>query len=141
MVEIKMRKSEMTAPQIATRNEFIQRLIAAEWSPAGWELLFARDHELTPEALAEYQAAHFDMRLSYYVRPGYILLELVRRHDNFFLGMRLYPKEKLSVILDKILAMKNQLSLENYADFIKSIIPLCDPLLIEIPEGLVQASV
>lgn len=135
-----MRKSEMTSEQIRTRHEFIQRLIAAGFRPEGWEFLFARDHELTPEALAEYQAPHFDMRLSYYVRPGYILLELVNRYEDFFLGIRLYPKEKLSVILDQIIAVKNKLSLDNYADFIKSIIPLCDPLLIEIPEGLVQAS-
>lgn len=135
-----MHKSEMTSQQITTRDEFIQRLIAAGWSPQGWELLFARVRELTPEAQAEYQAAHFDMRLSYYLREGYILLELVSRYDNFFLGIRLYPKEKLSVILDQIIAMKNKLSLDNYADFIKSIIPLCEYRMIETPEGLVQAS-
>jgi hypothetical protein len=72
-----MRKSEMNEWQLASRDAVVSQLVAAGWDPGGWEVLFASDQNLSPEAQAEYGNASFDLRLSYLVGDQYLFFEAV----------------------------------------------------------------
>jgi hypothetical protein len=136
-----MLKTEMTQQQLNNRSLFIGKLREAKWKiNKGWELLFEHGHSLTPEGQAEYQNPRFELRLSYYIDGGYVFLECVGRDNPIVLSLRFYPIQKFNLIVDAVIAVQDNLSPNNYSEFVKKMIQLCDPLLIETAEGLIQAS-
>ena len=130
----------MDNQQLKNRELFIKKLITAGWDPKGWEVLFEGGTCLTPEAQAEHRNSSFDLRLSYYIEQSYVLLECEGRYDTTILSFRFYPKENLDTILERITMVQDTLSPDNYTDFIETIIPLADIVLLETSEGLVQLS-
>jgi len=162
-----MRKSEMTAQQRQERELFKQKLINAKWnSNDGWNLLFEQDNRLSPEGVAEIESASSSLRLSYYIEKGYVLLECMSQagskaisNSHLALNLRFYTQgiandggascppvrqnsvmDNLTAILDKIIAQQDILSPSHVANFIKEVLTLSTPLVVETPQGLFQLS-
>lgn len=136
-----MTSAEMTEGQLSERDLFARRLRAAGWDDGGWDELFSAGVRLTPEAQAEYQNSAFSLRLGYFAGGGYVRFECVRRRDGLVeLCLHCYPRRGLTAVLDALGAAQDSLSPDNYPEFVKTLIPLCDPLLMETPDGLFQLS-
>jgi hypothetical protein len=136
-----MFKTEMTQQQLEARCLFVDKLSVAGWNPGRWDILFEQGHCLTPEAQAEYQNSAFNFRLSYFIKEAYILLNLVERNNGSFRAkLRLYPKRELNEVLDAIIKRQSIISIKSYASFVSSLIPLCEHLLLEMPNGLMKVS-
>ena len=135
-----MFKAEMTEKQLADRDVFVRKLTAVGWDPRGWEQLFDSGANLTPEAQAEYKNATFEMRLGYYIGENYVSLELARIHNRTNIRLRFCLKDNLAVIVDAVAEVQDTVSQDNYVDFIQKMVLLCDPLLLETPQGLVKVS-
>lgn len=133
-----MRKSEMNDWQLEDRDSFVNRLTAAGWEARGWEVLFAAENELTPEAQAEYQNSAFKLRCSYFVAHEYLLLEAVANVGELALALRLYPAGGCKQLLDAIIASQETLSDENYSEFIEKAKPLCSHIVLETADKLVE---
>ncbi len=131
----------MTEQQLANRSTFIRKLIAAGWDPRGWEQLFDGGARLKPEAQAEYNNGILNLRMSYYAGEGYIQLECVQREVITVVAARFYPKEdNLVSIIDIVIAEQDTLSLDNFSDIIKRIIPYCSHIFLESGLGLTKVS-
>ena len=131
----------MSEAQTSERELFALRLSAAGWDDGGWGELFASGVSLTPEAQADYRNADFDMRLGYFADEGYVRFECARREDGLAeLCLRCYPRRGLAELLDALAAAQDSLSRESYPEFVKGLVQLCDPLLMETPDGLFQLS-
>jgi len=142
-----MLKEEMTEQELAGRADFVKQLVAAGWDVGGWERLFNNGFSLTPEAQAEYRNPKLTLRLSYYVKDDYILLEFRKQEattlpaqENLIPSLRFYANGNLEPVLSGVIAEEHTLSQDNYPDFIKKMIPLCKFVLLEIEEGLVKLS-
>ena len=142
-----MLKEEMTEEQLAKREDFITPLVSAGWDVGGWEQLFNSGFSLTPEAQAEYQNPKLTLRLSYYIKDDYILLEFRKQEDstlsaqeNIMPSLRFYTNGNLESVLSGVIAEHDTLSVDNYPNFIKKMIPLCKLILLEIEEALVRVS-
>ncbi|MGB0389542.1 MAG: hypothetical protein ACPGWR_32375 [Ardenticatenaceae bacterium] len=136
-----MRKSEMTLQQRQERKQFRRKLSSAKWGNHDpWNFSFEQDRNLTPEAQAEYESVFLNLRLSYYANKRYLLLDIVSKEEDLALKTRFYLSDNLETILDKVIAQQDTLSRPNYAHFIKDMTTLCNPIVIETPQGLVQVS-
>jgi hypothetical protein len=135
-----MNKSEMADIQLQKRAFFVERLTSHGWSVEGWEYLFENDAELTPEAQAEYENPNMSLRLSYFLKPEYILLECTENSGSLLPPVHYYPKRNIFEILDTIIDTQDTLSTSSYPNLIKRIIPLCRMTVLETPEGLVELS-
>lgn len=136
-----MLKTEMTQQQLKNRSLFLGKLREAGWKVnKGWELLFEQGHSVTPEAQTEYQNPMFELRLSYCVERDYILWECVGRNNPIVLSLRFYLQEKLDIILDTIVEVQDTVSPDNFTDFVKKMVHLCDTVLIETSERLLEVS-
>lgn len=135
-----MRKSEMNDWQLQTRNSVVNQLVAAGWDPRGWEILFAGDHELRPEAQAEYQNASFNLRVSYFVADEYLLLEAASRIGELAFALRLYPAGRIDDVVEAIIAWQDSVTEENYAEFIESLKSSCGLIVLQTGDELVEIS-
>jgi hypothetical protein len=133
-------KDDMSARSLEDRQHFLQRLERAGWSVNGWNELFDTGSDVDPEAEATYAGPVFDLYLASHAHPGYLAFDLEQRDGPDVVRLRLYPRERISQLIDRITAAQDTLDAENYADLIKSLIALSDPLLIETEDGLHQLS-
>jgi hypothetical protein len=133
-----MRKSQLSEWQLESRNLFVSRLGATGWDTRGWEILFAGDNELSPEAQAEYQNLSFNLRCSYFVADEYLLLEAVEKVGELALALRLYHSGDVQGILNAIIEWQDRLSDDNYPKFIDAVKPLCRHILLQTPDKLVE---
>ncbi len=135
-----MLKTDMTPEQLKRRDFFINRLLAAGWDPGGWELLFEHGADLSPEAQAEYENPALSLRLSYFVEQGYVLLESVSKETSEALSVRFYPKDNLTTVVDILVEVQDRLAPDRYTGLIGNMIPVCEAIVLETPDGLVKVS-
>jgi hypothetical protein len=146
-----MMKSEMSEDQLADRATFVERVREAGWDLGGWEELFEGGADLEPEAQAEYRNPRAFLRLSYNARSDYVLLECggVRaKGEEAGNGgasgdaapeaenLRFYPIRDLGAVVGKVVAEKDNLSLDTLPRLVKKIKPLCNYVLTDTPDGL-----
>ena len=130
-----MRKSEMNDWQLASRDAFVSQL--AGWDPGGWEILFASDQNLSPEAQAEYQNESFEMRLSYFVADQYLFFEAV---GELAFTLRLYPAGDVDDVVAEIVKVQETLSGESVGKLVEDLKPLCRAILFDKGDELVEIS-
>lgn len=135
-----MKIAEMTSKAQADRLLFMDRLSAAGWEVESWDAVLEQGDDVEPEAEAEYAGPEFDLRLEFHASGPYLAFELDQREGDLFLNLRLYPAVELGEILARIVDAQDTLNGHNMADVVKTLIPLCDPLLIDTEEGLQQLS-
>jgi len=133
-----MRKSEMSEWQIANRDAFASQLIAAGWDPGGWDILFASDQDLSPEAQAEYRNDSFDLRLSYFVADQYLFLEAVATVGEFAFALRLYPAGGAGEVVAEILKVQDTMSEETFSKLVEDLKPLCRLIVFDKGDELVE---
>lgn len=135
-----MNKNEMPAFRLEERRIFLQRLAFAGWDVEGWDKVFDSGGDVNPEAEARYAGPVFDLRLEYHADRGNLLLEMVERRGDSVLRLHLYPFADVASLLISIIAAQNVLNGENYHELVKSLIAVCDPVLIDTDEGLYRLS-
>jgi hypothetical protein len=126
--------------QLASRAAFVSRLGAAGWDPGGWEILFASDQNLSPEAQAEYRNAVFDMRLSYFVADQYLFFEAVAKIGELAFALRLYPAGEVDNVAAEIVKVQETLSEESVGKLVEDVKPLCRAILFDKGDELVEIS-
>jgi hypothetical protein len=135
-----MRKSEMSDWQLASRAAFVSQLGAAGWDSGGWEILFASDQNLSPEAQAEYGNAVFDMRLSYFVADQYLFFETVAKVGELAFALRLYPAGEADDVVVEIVKVQETLSEESVGKLVNDVKPLCRTIVFDKGDELVEIS-
>ena len=135
-----MRKSEMSDWQLASRAAFVSQLVAAGWDPGGWEILFASDQNLSPEAQAEYRNASFDMRLSYFVADQYLFFEAVAKLGELAFALRLYSADGVDDVVAEIVKVQETLAEESVGKLVEDLKPLCRAIVFDKGDGLVEIS-
>jgi hypothetical protein len=135
-----MRKSEMSAGSLEDRRIFLQHLAASSWDVEAWDEAHDTGANVEPEAEARYAGPFFDLRLEYHAQHRYLLLELAQPEGVLALSLRLHPSGDVSPLLARITGAQDTIDAENYTEFVKSLLPLCEPLLIETDEGLYRLS-
>jgi len=136
-----MKLSDMSPELQAGRRVFIDSLSAAGWDVESWDAVLDAGQDVEPEAEASYSGAVFDLSLSYNAGGTYLGFELDERGGELFLSFRLHPATDLTELLARITAAQDALNTENMAEIVKTLIPLCNPLLIDTDEGLQKLSV
>ena len=135
-----MRKSEMSDWQLASRDAFVNQLVAAGWEAGGWEILFASEQNLSPEAQAEYRNASFEMRLSYFVADQCLFFEAVAKVGELAFALRIYPAGDVRDVVAEIVKVQETLSEENVGKFVEDLKPLCRTILFDKGDELVEIS-
>jgi hypothetical protein len=131
-----MKKNDMSARSLEDRRYFLQRLGSAGWNANGWSEAFESDSDVDPEAEATYVGPVFELHLASHADPGYLSFDLIERDGPDVVRLRLYPRESANQLIDRITDAQDTLDTENYPGFIKSLLLLSDPLLIETDDGL-----
>ena len=135
-----MRKSETSEWELANREAFVNQLVAAGWDPGGWEVLFASDQNLSPEAQAEYRNASFELRLSYFVADQYLFFEAVAKVGELAFALRLYPAGDAGEVVAQIVKVQDTLSEETFSQLVEDLNPLCRLILFDKGDELVEIS-
>jgi hypothetical protein len=135
-----MKKSEMPARCVEDRRIFLQDLARAGWNAQGWDEVLAAGADVDPEAEATYAGPVFDLLLEYHAEHAYLVLGMVQRQGALVVRLRLHPRDDIGPLLARIVASQDTIDAENHTEFVKSLIPLCEPLLIETDEGLYRLS-
>jgi len=124
--------------QLAGRAAFVSQLTAAGWDVSGWEILFADDHNLTPEAQAEHKNASFNLRLSYFVEKQYLFFEAVAKVGELALTLRLYPAGDVKSVVELIIKWQDILAEDNFPKLVEELKPLCRQILFEKGDELIE---
>lgn len=135
-----MKLEEMSPEAQAGRRLFIETLSAAGWGIESWDALLTGGGDVDPEAEATHSAGELELQLAFHAAGPFLDLQLATPDDHLFLSLRLYPADDLGALLRQIVARQETLTAENMPDLVKTLIPLCNPLLIETEEGLQQLS-
>jgi hypothetical protein len=131
-----MYKRDMTGKQMAERNLFLEKVTGAGWDAAGWAELFETDFDVHPEGRAEYANEAAQLVLEYLAAEECLtLLVTARGREEDMMKYRLYFGAGLENLLDSIIAWQGDLSTENFTSLIKSVIPLCQAVFYELPQG------
>jgi len=130
-----MKKSEMSSRSLEERRIFLQHLELRGWEVNSWDEMLDIGANVDPEAEAIYVGPIFELHLEYHAEAHYLGLEMVQQQGERILFLRLYPRGDMESLLVKITSAQDMLDSENYPELIKSLIPLCDPLLIETDQG------
>ena len=138
-----MKKSEMSPEVLEARETFLRVLKDASWSTMDRNLLLDRGMSVEPEAEADYQGPAFDMTCGFVAKEQRLRLELVDRDTRVVYAHQLHPRGGLltgsvQAVLDVVVAAQDTLDVERYPRLTKALIPLCDPLLVQTDEGLMQ---
>jgi hypothetical protein len=134
-----MRKSEMPEPVLAARAEFLRALTEAGWDANGFDALLGIGVNVEPEAVATYRGPVFLLDMQFWAEERRLALDVFTSATEVLLRLRLYPRNQRAV-LEFVQAWQQMLDLENYAEFVEELVPLCDPLLLETDAGLLHVS-
>jgi hypothetical protein len=140
MMTTTMRKSELSEWQLANRDAFASQIVAAGWDPGGWEILFASDQNLSPEAQAEHGNASFELRLSYFVADQYLFFEAVAKVGELAFALRLYPGGDVSDVVAEIVKVQDTLSEETFSKLVEDLKPFCRLILFDKGDELLEIS-
>jgi hypothetical protein len=135
-----MRKSELSAQAIASRDVFIRALEARGWRVESWNELFDAGADIDPEAEATYSGPRFDLHLEFHASSPWLLLVLVARAGDVVLRLRVHPGPTVTSVLKEITDAQDELTADNMSELVKALIPLSEPLLIETDDGLQRLS-
>lgn len=130
-----MKKIDMSQMHRRELQAFLGTLTMAGWEVEDWQEVLDRGADIFPEAEATYRGPFFDQRLEYRAEENCLIFENSRKGGELFLSLHLYPKYALEPVLGKIIQTQNTIDNENFVDLVKSLIDLCDPVLIEMEEG------
>ncbi len=135
-----MKKNEMSIHTLKERNIFIQKLAYAGWEVESWDEVFDTGANVEPEAEARYTGPIFDLHLEFHADHRYLALEMVERKGENTIFLRLYPRGEIETLLALIIANQDNIGAENYPEVVKSLIPYCEPLLIDTDKGFFRLS-
>lgn len=121
-------------------DTFSTLLGAAGWRVQRWDAVAAAGGDADAAADAEYSGPSFELRLEYHAAERYLTFLMVEREGELAVNLRLHPREGLEPILERITTAQDTLTADSYKDLVKSLIPLCDPLLIDTDDGLYRLS-
>jgi len=122
------------------RRTFGQDLAQAGWDVEGWDAARSVGARVDLDAEAEYAGAFVSLRLELPVRHRYVTLQVSKPDGELMLCLRFRPRSDLAPILAQIVSMQDTLDADTHPILVKSLIPLCDPLLIETDEGVFRLS-
>lgn len=127
----------MSGPVLEARAEFISVLDGAGWQVNGFDALLGIGVNVEPEAVATYRGPVFLVDMQFWADEQRLGLDIFTSETDVLLRLRLYPQEQRA-LLDAIIDAQNGLDLDNYPAFVETLVPLCDPLLLETDAGLLQ---
>jgi hypothetical protein len=130
-----MRKAEMSEPVLAARAEFIELLDGAGWETNGFDALLGIGVNVEPEAVATYHGPVFLLDMQFWAEETRLALDVFTSATEVLLRLRLYPRDQRE-LLAAITAAQDSLDLDNYPEFVETLVPLCDPLLLDTDAGL-----
>ena len=132
-----MQRSQLTTAQLAARKNFLDMLATRGWSvPEGWDLLFASDADLTPEAIAEYDNGSMILQLSLDISENLLRLHCgdAAREVIF----RLIPRESIDDVVEAITKIRDQVTMPTYPLLVKASLEVCKDVYLETPDELIR---
>jgi hypothetical protein len=119
---------------------FLQHLAQAGWDVENWDVAHEAGASVDLDAEAEYKGPFLAFRLELRADRRYMLFQVSRLDGEILLRLRLHPTGGPELVLATIIAAQDTLNADNHPDLVKSLIPLSDPLLIEMDEGIFKLS-
>lgn len=131
-----MKKADLAETHRIDLATFVQRLAAAGWEVERWDELMDAGADVSPQAAATYSGGVFDFRLEYHASGRFVRWEMEEPDGDLMLALQMYPALGLAPLLERVIAIQNIIDADNMTDVVKSLVPLCDPLLIDTDDGL-----
>ncbi|MEA2894735.1 MAG: hypothetical protein QOJ84_350 [Bradyrhizobium sp.] len=135
-----MMQRQTPAQDVENRRVFLQYLAEAGWDVEGWDAARNAGVRVDLDAEAEYAGPALVLSLELLATHSYLTFQASRPDGELVFCLRLYPSGGLAVVLREIVAAQDMLDADNHPRLIKSLIPLCDPLLIETDRGIFRLS-
>lgn len=135
-----MHEDETQIQRYADFSMISRALVDSGWQVDVKNNQFCMRTSSKPNAKASYSGPTFIIYLSYQAEQRFLILELIERVGTHVVSLRLFPRVEIQQILTEIIKFQNNLDSENYPELVKSLITLCDPLLIDTDEGLFKLS-
>ncbi len=130
-------QADLDPNELEARQYFVNEFRQAGWEVDEIEQLFAEEMHVSPQAMAEYcQNTDYCLRLSYHVDTELVFMELFQKENEEVQAFRLYYKKHVKRIIPVLVAHQDQLNTSNWMDMIKALIPQCQELLYEMPNGM-----
>lgn len=132
---------DVTANQLAIRDNFIESLLKINWIKEPLTDLFG-SASVSPQAMMQYMGnQNFDMHLSLHVDTNLIFYELIDKQDpTFELMFRFYYEEDnldLAQITEHIKNHQDQINEDNWEIHIKEFIPFLKDVQLQTVDGTI----
>lgn len=130
----------MPARCVEDRRIFLQHLAQAGWDVESWGAARDAGASVDLDAEAEYAGPVLALRLELRAEHRYLTFQVSQPDGELVLRLRLHPSGDLAPVLARIVAAQDTLATDSHPCLVKSLIPLCDPLLIETDHGVFRLS-
>lgn len=136
-----MNKSELSAAEVARRENFVTTLSAAGWNCSEWEEMFAAGFDLSPDAYCERLLSERLVGLGYRTHADAVTLRLESGSGEQVI-LHLYPAgyaEDLAVQLSTYLVeLAGSGSSGQLLALVERMSPLCRQIELETSEGFIN---
>lgn len=127
----------MSAPVLTARAEFMSLLEEAGWETNGFDALLGIGVNVEPEAVATYRGPVFLLDMQFWAEEKRLALDVFTSATEVLLRLWLYPRDQRE-LLAVITAAQDSVDQDNYPEFVETLVPLCDPLLLDTDAGLLH---
>ncbi len=131
-----MKKSAFSSLHRHGLGIFLKYLADAGWDIGACDDILNAQDDIDPMAKAHFVGSLFDLYLEYHIREFFLVFEMSKHDGELVLCLQLHPsRDTTSQLLEQIIKKQDTLDSDNYPDFVKLLIPLCDLLLVKTDEG------
>jgi len=137
-----MFKKDMSEKQLAEKNLFVEKVVAAGWDiGTSDQLLESGLMKVSPEGYAEYQNERANLELSYHAPESYVALLIGSKDLRDSIKFRFHYGTRLAEVLNAIIDTQATLSHGDFTKLIEKMIELCENVFIEKSDKeLIQVS-
>lgn len=134
-------QEDVTANQLAIRDNFIKRLLEINWIKEPLTDLFGTS-SVSPQAMMQYTAnQNFDMHISLHLDTNLLFYELIDKQDpTFELMFRFYYEEDnldMGAVTEHIKRHQDQITEDSWEIHIKAFIPLFKEVQLQAVDGTI----
>ena len=133
----KIAYKDMSPKQQKAYQIFLKLLSQNAWKTDDFSEAFENNLKISPQAVAEYdQNPTLNFKIAYYVDISLMYLKLQNTEDREDEQAYLfYTEENITEFLATLISYQNKLNPNNWEAFLESIIPTCEEVAFEMPDG------
>lgn len=131
-----IQKDELSEEEIIKRDIVVEILQNENWNNTEIEKQYQENQPTTPQAMLFYSNnPNFEIYLSYYIQQNCIYLDLYNKNQRSENQICKFKINNLADIIQKILEAQDQISDDNWTDWLGEFIDICEEVTLEMPDG------